>query len=124
MAQDKVLWTRCNIESDIDFLSACKSHNIIRIILLLDLTKPAQIFTIRRLHWCSKQCTVHIRLGIPQVLSILIVGFNRGEGGKMHSISHQLISLCISPSKVDVRQEDGESVIWRVHGWRAVGEEV
>jgi len=33
------------IEPDIDFPSACKSHNIVRIMLLLDLTKPALIFT-------------------------------------------------------------------------------
>jgi hypothetical protein len=106
------------------FPSACKSHNIIWIILLPDLTKPPQIPTIHRLQRCSKQRVIDIRRRILQVLSVLSPGFDQRSSRTTHGVSHQPVYRCVSPAKVHAGWEDGERAVWWVSGWPSMGEEV
>jgi hypothetical protein len=106
------------------FPSACKSHNIIWIILFPDLTKPPQMLTIQRLQRCSKQRVVDIRRRILQVLPVLSPGLDQRSSRTTHGVSHEPVCRCISPTKVHAGWEDDERAVWWVRGWSAMGEEV
>jgi hypothetical protein len=75
----------------LEFPSACESHNVLRIILLPDPTKPLQMFTIHPLYWCSEQCIVDIRRCVLQVLPILNRSLDQRCSRKTHSVRHEYV---------------------------------
>ena len=108
----------------LEFPSTCKSHNIIRVVLLLYLTKPLQVITIHRLQWCSKQCVIDISRRILQVLPVPNPGLEQRCSRTTDSVSHELVCRWLGPTEIKVRWEDSEIAIWRVRGWFAMGEDV
>lgn len=104
--------------------STRKPHNVIWIILLPDLPKPAQMLTIHRLQRCSKQRVVDIRCRILQVLSVLDPGFDQRSSRTTHGVSHEPVCRCVSPTKQYTGWEDDERAVWRVCGRPAMEEEV
>ena len=101
---------------DLNFPSACESYNIIRIILLPDLTKPIQMATIHPLQRCSKQRIVHVRRRILQVLSVPNPGLDQRRSRKTYGICHDPVDRCIISTDRDEGWEDSKGAIWWVRG--------
>ncbi len=108
--------------SHLELPSTCESHNILRIILFLDLMKPLKVITIHRLQWRPKQRVVDIRCCILQVLPVLDPGLDQRRMRKTHSFCHEPVGRCVSPTEVDTGWEDRERAVWWVRGWPAMGE--
>ncbi len=108
----------------LEFPSACKSHNVFRIMFLPALMKSFQMITIHRLQWYSKQRIIDISRGILQVLVVPNAGLEQQLGRKTHSLNHKLVGRCVGPTEVEVRWEDSKRTVWQVRGWVAMGEKV